>query len=167
MGVVPRLFRCSMLGIVVALGGCSVADTLGSQALKVYFSRPTKIIATYEAASDMNPDDEGRASPLVVRIYELKSLSVFDNADFFSLYDDDKTVLEQDLVRSEEMEFVPGQSIEEWERELQEETRFVGILAAYRDIENAKWRASVETPSQETVEVIVRFERLGISVEVD
>ena len=51
---------------------------------------PTRVVLEFEAAGDINPNAEGRASPLVVRIYQLKSYSAFRKADFFSLYDNDE-----------------------------------------------------------------------------
>ena len=56
----------------------------------------------FEASGDLNPNAEGRASPLVVRIYELKSFSIFKNADFMSLYEKDDQVLGRELVNKEE-----------------------------------------------------------------
>lgn len=124
---------------------------------------PTRIEANIAAAEDLNPDYKGRASPLVVRFYHLKSDLAFNNASFFALYDNDETELGNDLLGKEEIELRPGQEMV-YKRELGPETRYVGILASYRDIENASWRAVAEVREGKTTEVKFDFARLEVSV---
>jgi len=124
---------------------------------------PTRIEATIAAADDLNPDYKGRPSPLVVRIYQLKSDLAFNNASFFALYDNDQVELGADLLGKEEIELRPGEDTV-YSRELGEETRFVGILAGYRDIDNASWRAITEIKKGKTTEVTLDFARLKVSV---
>jgi type VI secretion system VasD/TssJ family lipoprotein len=38
-------------------------------------------------SDQLNPDLNGRPSPIVVRLFELKHPVTFENADFFSLYE--------------------------------------------------------------------------------
>ena len=100
----------------------------------------TRINADIIATEDMNPDINGRPSPLVVRIYELKDTEAFEQTDFFTLYDDEATTLEGHLIVREEIELTPGEQ-RELRRKLNEETKYLGIVAAYRDIDQARWRA--------------------------
>ena len=134
---------------LAALSGCSAS--------------PTRIEAAIVAAPDLNPDTSGRASPLVVRLYQLKSPVAFNNASFFALFDSDADALGQDLQGKEEIELKPGEKLE-IERELQPETRFVGIMAGYRDIDNASWRAVAEVPEGETTDLKIDFGRLTVKV---
>src|SRR5262249_45316002 len=60
---------------------------------KLFGTKPTVVDIDLRAAPNLNPDASARASPLRLRFYELKSVSVFNGADFFSLYDHDKDVL--------------------------------------------------------------------------
>ncbi len=104
--------------------------------------KPTAVKATVQAAADVNPDARKRASPLVVRIYELKSAAAFDAADFLSLYDRDQATLAADLVGREEFTMRPGES-RPWDKTLGPEVRFIGVMAAYRDIERARWKTLI------------------------
>ncbi len=124
---------------------------------------PTRIEANIAAAEDLNPDYKGRASPLVVRFYHLKSDLAFNNASFFALYDNDEAELGSDLLGKEEIELRPGQELV-YNRNFEPETRYVGVLAGYRDIENASWRAVVEIRKYKTTEVNFDFARLKVSV---
>ncbi len=138
------------LALAVSLVGCMMGF-------------PTRIEANIAAAQDLNPDYQGRASPLVVRIYHLKSDLAFNNASFFALYDNDTGELGTDLLGKEELELLPGQDLV-YSRELGPETRYVGILAGYRDIENASWRAVAPVKKGKTTEVKLDFARLKVSV---
>ena len=159
-----------ILGIAISLAspGCAdVASGVTSAVLdKALEEGPTTIEADFRAAVDLNPDHEGNPSPLVVRLYELKSATAFNNTGFFSLYDNDANELGDDMKGREEMEFQPGQALF-LERELEPETRYVGIMAAYRDIENARWRAVFEVEAGSETEMIIALDRLAVGIEVD
>jgi type VI secretion system protein VasD len=148
----------ALIGLVVPLlTGC-----LGG----LFEPGPTEIEARVEAANDLNPDFEGNPSPLVVRFYELKSPTAFNNAGFFALYDSDAAELGDDLQNREEIDFQPGDTFV-FERELKPETRWVGIMGAYRDIDNSVWRAVVEVEEGDSTDLIIALGRTGIVVQVD
>lgn len=131
------------------------------------------------AASNVNPNPEGRASPIVVRIYELHSAKVFQTADFFSLYGHGAKTLGKDLLGEQEYELQPGES-QKFAHKLPHGTRFVGVVAAFRNIDKANWRALAALPhkkkgllakadflSSSKVAVHVRLEHLSVSVSVN
>lgn len=108
----------------------------------------TEIAGVMQAAAALNPSVSGRASPLMLRIYELKSATAFNAADFVSLYQCDQAELGADLVARDEFILVPGER-REFVRRAAPETRYLGVLAAYRDLERARWRAvAVLRPGQ-------------------
>lgn len=104
--------------------------------------KPTSVKASVQAAADVNPDARKRASPLVVRIYELKSAAAFEASDFLSLYDRDQATLGADMLGREEFTMRPGET-RPWEKTLGPEVRFIGVMAAYRDIEHARWKTLI------------------------
>ena len=130
---------------------------------KVFDDEPPEVVISIKAAEDINPDISGRPSPLVVRIYSLKSDNLFNNSDFFALYQKDRTILGDTLTSREELEISPGDSME-LEKEYDLKTTHVGVLAAYRDLDNAIWRGSIETPINEKTYIDVTLERLTLSV---
>ena len=71
--------------------------------------KPVKTHIAVTATADVNPDSAGKAAPVVVRVYQLKSDVAFSSADFFALFDDDKKVLAGDLVARDEFELSPGE----------------------------------------------------------
>ena len=118
---------------------------------------PTIVQASVEALANVNPDVRGRPSPVVVKFYELKSLAVFDSADFFSLFERDREILGADLVAREEFQLVPG-GRRTFERTLQPDTRYLGVVAAFRDLERSVWRAAVPVVPNQTVPLAIKLD---------
>lgn len=125
-----RLISLSLLSLFTALGGCASLSP---------YSDTTKLDLKLQASEELNPDLRGRPSPIVVRLLELKNPSSFNNADFFSLYQRPKESLMPDLVSFEEMEVRPGEA-RELKLSVQPGSRYVGVVAAYRDLPEANWR---------------------------
>jgi len=135
-----------LMVISVLMSGCTVAN----------YVVPAYTTLKFEISDDVNPDLNGRASPVVVKVFELSSRTLFDSQDFFSLYDEPKNVLGPDLMVKNEFEFAPG-SQHKYELSLSPGIRYAGILVAYQDIENARWREVVEIDTTEyrTYDVII------------
>lgn len=102
-----------------------------------------KLATHIAAASTVNPDHNGRASPVVLRIYQLRGASAFQKTDFFPLYEQEQATLGAELVRRDELTLRPGESRDQ-PLELDAETHYIGVAAAFRDIDQSQWRALVE-----------------------
>ncbi|GAA4349861.1 type VI secretion system lipoprotein TssJ [Variovorax defluvii] len=99
----------------------------------------TPVAMTLVAGADANPDARGRASPLTVRVYALKTSSAFESADFFSLFEKDQATLGADMAQREEVLLRPGDS-KKLEMVLAADIKAIGVMAAYRDLDRARWR---------------------------
>jgi type VI secretion system protein VasD len=97
------------------------------------------------AGADVNPDASGRPSPVVLRIYQLKTDALFSSADYFALLGDDQMALGQELISRDEYTLVPSER-RSVDVVVSNETRFVGAFAAFRDNRNAQWRALIPAP---------------------
>jgi type VI secretion system protein VasD len=141
-----RLFRFVMApmlcGFAVMLVACAGSDS--HPAIK-----PRQLDLSVVAEKSVNPDERGRAAPIVVRVYELKTDGSFKSADFFSLQGKDKTVLEGDLNRRDEFLLRPGET-RTLRRQSDPTTTVIGILAAYRDLPHAVWRTTYRLPPATT-----------------
>jgi type VI secretion system protein VasD len=151
------------LFLALALGSCSTPPPPKPPPPPPPPPKPTIFQVNLAVALNVNPDARGRASPIVTRLYELKSLAVFQSADFFSLFDRDKDTLGNDLVAKEELVLRPGDN-RQFKRELQLDTRFVAMVAGYRDIERSRWRASIPVPLNQTTPVTISVRELDISI---
>ena len=99
----------------------------------------TPVSLNLSASADANPDARGRPSPITVRVYVLKAPGPFEGADFFSLFDKDQATLGAELVKREELLLRPGES-KKLEFTLEPDAKNIAVLAAYRDLERARWR---------------------------
>ncbi len=107
------------------------------------------------SAADINPDASNRASPLVIRVFELRSDAEFSGADFFALYEREKQTLGEALIERKEFVLQPGAK-QELRLPMARDTRFVGVIAAYRDIRAARWRALTAAPRRTAGDVFSR-----------
>ncbi len=106
---------------------------------------PPKLAINIVAAAQLNPDIRARPSPVLMRIYELKTATQFASADFMALFDQDRNILANDVVTREEFVMQPG-GTKSLNKLLAPETQAIGVIAAFRDLERARWRGVATTP---------------------
>lgn len=128
---------CLLLWLALGLA-LAVIPTLALAQFS-YSREQTKLDITITAAADVNPDDKGRAAPILVRLYELKSEGTFESADYFSLQSNDKALIGSDLLVREEFIMKPGE-VKTIRRKSHPDIEAIGVLAGYRDLPQADWR---------------------------
>jgi len=126
-------------------------------------AQPVPLTGTVSAAADLNPSATQRPSPLVLRIYELRSDTAFGKADFIALYQSEQATLGADLVLKDEFVLTPGES-RAYQRTLSIETRYVAVFGAYRNIERAVWRAITAVPPGKALKLAIRAESQALSL---
>ena len=152
--------RCS-IAFFKTLMACAALMWLAGCASLSPYSTVTKVNLKLTANDQLNPDLNGRPSPIVISLFELKHPVAFENADFFSLYERAKDALTPDLVASEELELRPGETVE-LKLSVEEGSRFVGVLAAYRDLPDTQWRYTVQLTPQGVTEADLTLDQAGI-----
>lgn len=156
MGRRSMLLR-SITAAIVALGMVQLVGC-GSKEPK-----PTTIAAQVIAAPTVNQDASARALPIVVRVYELKSLGAFEKADFFALYEQDEATLGADLLAKDELNLRPG-SRSKIARATDPAAAYIGIIGAFHEIDSARWRVSRRlTPNADnTLTIVVGADAISI-----
>ncbi|MFG6447434.1 type VI secretion system lipoprotein TssJ [Roseateles sp. BYS180W] len=128
----------------------------------------TRLALQVQAAADVNPDAALRASPIKVRIYELKDSQVFLEADYFSLDEKDKLLLANDVLVREEFILRPGES-RRIERKSHPAAQYLGVLAGYRDLLQSSWRVVhklPEAPEAAWYRALVPAQKVALIVEL-
>ena len=146
-----------VLGLLFAMAG---------QAQEV--KEQTKLLLNIEAASGVNPDSSLRPSPIKLRIYELKDPGSFSEADYFSLDTSDKITLAADMLAKDEFILRPGES-RIIERKSHPQTTAIGVLAGYRDLPNANWRAVYklkEAPAASWMRVLLPANKAELLIQL-
>ncbi len=150
------LQRRSIYLFLLCMGFINLTGCSGPEIIPEPTMFPVRLILT--PATNINPDYQNRPSPVVIRIYQLSQLDKFNNSDFYALYEQDRSLLSDQLLHREELELIPGQN-QFKTLQVHRNSRFIAVLAAYRDLDHAQWKASIAVkPAQETI-------ALGISVE--
>ena len=147
---------CMLLTTLVA--GCSTTrKTLGLV---------NNIDISIRATKDVNPDAQGNPSPIVVRFYELTATENFRRADFATLFNDEQATIGEDIVRRDEFELKPEQN-RNIVRKAKRGTKYIGVVAAYHNVANIKWRAVISLNPDGTTELVLHLEKTGIGVSKD
>lgn len=94
----PRFSVSVVLGCALLLAGCGATE----RSVAVPYS------ITLDVAPDVNPDLNRKPSPIVLKVFQLKTASAFESADFFSLQDKPQSVLGADLLGVDRIILRPG-----------------------------------------------------------
>ena len=125
----------------------------------------TRVSGSIVAAPDLNPSVSDRPSPLVLRIFELRAATAFNQADFLALYQADQATLGAELVQRDELVLQPGET-RPYERQLSADTRFIGVLGAYRNLERAVWRGVAAVQPGRAQRLTLRADSLALTLTI-
>lgn len=150
-----------------AFGVAAACGLLGVLTLSSCKSPPTAtpVTGSIQGTAELNPSVNQRPSPLLLRLYELKSPTAFNQADFMALYQSDQATLGADLVAREEIMLAPGET-RPYKKTLSLDTRFIGIVAAYRNLERATWRTIVPVKAGQAQTLVIRADSLAVSASM-
>ncbi len=138
-------------------------------------SSPPKPVATkleIMAGADINPNVEGGASPVVVRLFQLRTDAEFAGAQYLPLYYHEKDVLGQSLISRDEFPLVaPGAKLEQ-DLPVSPDARFFGVMVGFRD-PAALWHTVVAVPPKSIKRILkeqrvtIRLEKTAVAVTVN
>jgi len=131
------LLACTWISAL--LSGCAL---LPPPSPRVELPVPVEI--SIAASESLNPDEQGRSSPVFLRIYELSGSAFFQSADYFSLLGESELARHAEVIEMHEFTLMPGE-IRVLRRRTEMGTRFLGVAAAYRDT-GGIWRAFAAVP---------------------
>jgi type VI secretion system protein VasD len=120
----------------------------------------SNIDITLKAAKDVNIDNNGIPTPIAVKFYELTEIKDFRSADFATIYNDEQSSFGKYIVKRDEFELKPGEE-REIDRVAKRNTRYIGIVAAYNDVDNAKWRTIISIRKDGT-DLVVHLGKTGM-----
>ncbi|MBN8429887.1 type VI secretion system lipoprotein TssJ [Microbulbifer salipaludis] len=119
--------------VVIAL----VMGLVACQTTRRTLNLDTSIALAVEIENDVNPDSDGRSSPVVVRVFMLADDRQFSREDFLNLYENAESRLGKDLIDTVVLkEFAPGEQRVE-QLALTPEVRYIGLLAEFVQYQDA------------------------------
>jgi type VI secretion system protein VasD len=117
------------------------------------------------ATADVNPDQHSRPSPIILHVLELNSEEQFNRLDYMSLTQSSGAALGPDLLGKTRLVLSPGDN-RQMPLELNPQTTFIGLVAGYRDIDNAAWRKSIAITQGDTKGIHITLEHQSIVTTV-
>lgn len=147
-----RLSGALVCCLVLALAGCASKPPA-----------PDKTRLIVSAKADVNPDADGRASPIVVRIYQLKEDAPFRDAEYFAIADREQATLATSLVSRKELTLAPGEQ-QTFDFPVAADARYIAVAAGYRDIRNADWRVVKGAP-RKGIKGLVKTDSISVTLE--
>lgn len=120
----------------LCLAGCSSSKSRVGGVLNL----DTDLKLTFVASGDINPDQNDKSSPVILRLYELNSASAFDKADFVDMYERDEDLLGKTLVRKQTFSpVIPGEQRQEV-LVLSPGTTHVGVYAEFSQYRGSSYK---------------------------
>lgn len=140
--------------LCLALAACSTTRrTLNIQ---------TKATLDLQTTEHVNPDSDGRASPIVLRLFLLNDKQAFEQATFLSLYQNAEQSLGDELLKAQRLQpLVPGAARDEY-LELSDKARYLGVIAEYARFDEAKSKLILPIEAHHHNRYQVRLERLAL-----
>lgn len=126
-----------MMGLLLLAGtACTTLNTKVGGMLDF----DSDLLISFFVDADVNPDDNKISSPLIIRMYELKSPKIFKKTNFIDLYEKDTEVLGADLMAKQRLKPIqPGEN-QKVSFVLNKETEYVGLFAEFLKYKNAEYK---------------------------
>jgi len=148
--IVISLLAVAAAGVLSACAGAPKRENLGLQ---------------ISATADVNPDMQGRPSPIILHVMELNSTEQFNRLDYMGLTQPSGAALGAELLGKNQVVMQPGDS-KTLPLELNPMTTAIGLVAGYRDIDNAVWRKTIPITQGKTKGISISLEQTQIVANV-
>lgn len=133
-------FNCVKFLCVSALAFTLFSCTAANTKVGGLLNLDTDFKLSFVVEKDVNPDDSKVSSPVIVRMYELKSTKEFENANFIDLYEKDTQILGKSMVTQLSLKAIqPGENSSA-NFVLSNGTQYIGLYAEFLQYEDAKYK---------------------------
>ena len=125
--------------------------------------QPGNLKATIVAGSMINPDADGRPSPVVIQLFELASGTEFIEASFSDLYENTDKTLGKALLARHSVILQPGNS-KVIAVTMAPRTSAIGVVAGVAQFANVTWRALALIKQRRDVAIRIDIGSAGLSI---
>lgn len=144
------MFRLGFMGIASGIGllciGCGHALVSSSPQAQTTCPVPESVQLEVEASDRVNLDENGRALPTRLRVYQVRDLARLQSASFEDLWSHPKETLGETSISSDELVIYPGQVAVQRFKRASSADFLVGV-AIFREPQGEGWRTTQEWPA--------------------
>jgi type VI secretion system protein VasD len=142
MNQISPILRHGLLLGLLGLSGCSWWPWGKDTPAAVEPSGSLTYHLTFEADENINRDASGRAMPVLLNVFELRSAGNFEMSDYFDLRDNAQARLGADFLRGDQLMIWPG-ATEQRSYTSASAPALIGVVAGYQQLEGRTWRMLV------------------------
>jgi len=129
-GSTKKHILLSLLLSCIVISGCQTSRSV--------LNLETTASLNFSAEADINPDDDDRASPLVISVFKLTDSRQFLQSDFLDLYEQPQQQLGATLSGHTRLEPIAPAEQRVETLELDDTVKFLGIIAEFTQYQQAK-----------------------------
>jgi type VI secretion system protein VasD len=125
---------------------------------------PAVLTLTMAGGSDQNPDPSGNPAPLKVMVYQLGATGKFESSDWTALTEQEVPTLGQDETAAAQPFVIGPGETQTKTFEMKSGTQAIGIVALYRDIDHATWRADAPVADSGPTKLTLTISKLAVKL---
>jgi type VI secretion system protein VasD len=125
---------------------------------------PPAVTLVITASAKQNADTGGAPAPVAVRIFQLTATAKFERADVYALLDHEQQTLGADDGGSQEFVLSPSET-KTLKIEPKPGVSAIGVIALYRDIDHAQWRADAPIASSGPTKLAADIGPLSVTLK--
>lgn len=126
---------------------------------------PAVLTLTMVGSPDQNADPGGKAAPVAVKVYQLTAAAKFESSDWTALTEHEQQTLGQDEAAvAQQFVVAPGET-QTKTFELKKDVQAIGIVALYRDIDHATWRAVERVADSGPIKLTLSIGKLAVTLK--
>ena len=157
-----------VLLVLLSITGCASTREAAGKAWEVMLDpsipvgypedQPTLVDLSMVAEPDVNPNIDGEGTPLRFQILQLKDDSMLMAADMDQLSEDMEAALGTNYLTHDDFTLLPGQWKFYEPFAIEEDTRYIGLIAFYAEPNEAEWKKVVKVKaSSENYHLLVHL----------
>lgn len=133
------LMLCGLLLVT----GCSLFG--GDDDDNAKAEAPSTMTFSLATTNDVNSTgNNGRGAPIQIKVFELEDDSMLKAADYEELSTDYKDALQSNYVNDYDYVLAPGSFKYIAPMQLDEDTRYIGVMAKYADPNSTQWKKVIK-----------------------
>ncbi|MCJ8295624.1 MAG: type VI secretion system lipoprotein TssJ [Colwellia sp.] len=143
--------------IAVALSACSSSSEEED---------PIEVKLLLKASDNINPSQVSKRNPVVVNLYQLKSVDAFKSSQVLDLYEKDISILADDLVNKQILGSVLPQEKRAITLAIAPGTKYIAVFVQFSNYSQAKAKAWLEVKEIDDIEQInISIDSLTVNIE--
>lgn len=156
------LLKTSTLLIIMSL---AAALLNGCAYTREKLDLETSALLKFRVSETVNPDSNGRPSPVVLNLFFLTDNRQFEQEDIISLLQDADDRLGKDMIDKVRLkEFIPGE-IREKKLKLSKKVKYIGVLAEYVQYEDAQAKLLLPIEAHTKNRYFLNVDKLALSLK--